>query len=268
MWTRSLAAVMASLALVAVTPAQKLALFLDDGTELIVREYSIVDGRVRYFSFERDQWEQVPLEIVDLDRTRAHNRSLQAAAEAREAENERERIAERRARTELHSVPLDDGVYYVRGKEPVQLEQAEFDLGKSMKRAFLNVVAPVPVTTGMHTLSIKGLEAGTVTDGPKPAFYMRLEQFSRFGIARIKPEPGKGRRVVQQIYTVPRGLEQMETQEDVEVFRQQLAPLVYKIWPVDPLPEGEYAVVTYTPGKTDLRVWDFSHRPTRSPATP
>jgi hypothetical protein len=33
---------------------------------------------------------------------------------------------------------------------------------------------------------------------------------------------------------------------------------LYKIWPKDPLPAGEYAVVQYTQGKVNMRVWDFA----------
>ncbi len=248
--------------------AQRLALFLTDGTRVDVREYKVADERVRYFSIERGQWEQVPLEIVDLERTRAHNRSQQAAAEVRAEEERRERFAERLARTELHAVPLDDGVYWLRDGAPVPVEQVFFDLGKSKKRTVLNVIAPVPVMPGKQTLSVKGLASKTVTKSEKPIFYLRLDHFSRFGISRLKPEPGRDRRIVQQIYTVPQGEDQVERQDEVDVFRQQLAPLVYKVWPVEPLEAGEYAVVEFTPGESDLRAWDFSHRPAATPEQP
>ena len=241
--------------------AQRAALVLSDGTRLSVREYEILEGRVRYFSLDRGQWEEVPDEIIDWDRTNAHNAREREAAEVRAAEERRERIAERRARTELHGVPLEDGVYYLRGKEPVALEQVFYEIGKSAKRTFLNVIAPMPVITGKQTVSIKGLSSKTITTDDKPAFYLRLDSFARFGISRIKPEEGKDRRIVQQIYTVPRSEVQHEDQDEVEVFRQQLAPLVYKVWPVDPLDAGEYAIVNFTPGETNLRAWDFSHRP-------
>ena len=258
---RALVSVAAVIACAFLLQAQKVALVLTDGTRMAVSEFERADGRVRYFSLDRGQWEVVPDEIVDWDRTDAHNAREQKAAEVRAAEERRERIAERRARTELHRVPLDDGIYYLRGRELVPLEQVFFDEGRSKKRVFLNVIAPVPVMPGKKTLSIKGLSSKTITTDPKPAFYMRLEDFSRFGISRIKPEKEKDRRIVQQIYMVPRSEEQFEAQDEVEVFRQQLAPLVYKIWPVDPLEAGEYAVVEFTPGETDLRAWDFSHRP-------
>lgn len=241
--------------------AQRLVLVLDDGTPMWVREYEIDEDRVRYFSLERGQWEVVPVSIVDLEATGARNRAAQAEALQKEAEERRERIAERRARTELHGVPLDDGVYYLRDGKPVLLEQAVFEIGRSKGRTALNVIAPVPVMAGKRTLSIQGLSATAVSTDPKPVFYMRLERFSRFGIARVKPQKGKERRVVQFIFTVPRAEEQAEVQDDVEVFRQQLAPRVYKIWPVEPLEAGEYAVVAYTPGETDLRAWDFRQSP-------
>ena len=228
---------------------------------MAVREYERAEGRVRYFSTDRGQWEQVPEEIVDWERTEALNAREQEAAEVRAAEERRERIAERRARTELHSVPLDDGIYYLSSRELVPLEQVSFDIGRSKRRVFLNVIAPVPVMPGKRTFSVKGLSAKTVTSDAKPAFYMRLDRFSRFGISRLKPEEDKDRRIVQQVYMVPNSEEQFEAHDEVEVFRQQLAPLVYKIWPVDSLAAGEYAVVEFTPGESNLRAWDFSHQP-------
>ncbi|MYB53844.1 MAG: hypothetical protein F4X77_16850 [Acidobacteriia bacterium] len=251
----------ALVAFAAVVQAQSRAVILTDGTRLEVREYEVVDDRVRYFSSERGQWEEVPVAIVDLERTNVYNRARRAELEQRQAEERRERLAERRARTELHSVPLEDGVYYLRGQEPVPVEQVFYEIDRSTGRSFLNILAPAPVIAGKRTLSIKGLSAGTVTTDEKPAFYIRLDSFSRFGIARIEPERKKDRRIVQQVYTVPRSDEQFEAQEEVEVFRQQLAPLVYKVWPVEPLAAGEYAVVDFTPGESDLRVWAFSHRP-------
>ncbi len=52
--------------------------------------------------------------------------------------------------------------------------------------------------------------------------------------------------------------ESEETRDKVEVFSKQLSENgLYKIWPQDPLPKGEYAVVEYTEGKVNTQVWDF-----------
>jgi hypothetical protein len=55
-----------------------------------------------------------------------------------------------------------------------------------------------------------------------------------------------------------------EDPEMVETLQQQLdANLLYKIWPKDPLPPGEYAVIEYTQGKLTMQVWDFAIKPAK-----
>ncbi len=254
-------AVLATICCAGVFATEDSAIILMDGTRIAVTDHEIKDGRVRYFSRERGQWEFLPEDIVDWERTDAHNERVEEVAERRSAEERRERMAERRARTELHAVPLDDGVYYLWEQSPLVLEQATLELGSSKKRTVLNVISPVPVIPGKRTFSIEGVTSKFVTSDVRPVFYMRLDRFSRFGIARTKVEGDRKRRIVQQIYTVPKSEEQYEDEDQVDVFRQQMAPLVYKIWPVEPLDSGEYAIVEYTPGESNLRAWDFSHRP-------
>ncbi len=245
----------------ALLDAQRIALYLTDGDKIVIREYKTAGDRIRYFSVERNQWEEIPKDLVDIERTREVNKRMQEAARVRKEEVERERRAERRARTELHQVPLDDGVYHLRGNEIVPLPQAVLAVNRSKKRTVLKILSPAPIVADKQTLALEGLAAALATAAPKPIFYMRLERFSRFGIVRVKPEEKRKRRVVQTIQTIPQSTEQFENQEDVEVFRQQLAPLVYKIWPVEDLPPGEYALIDFTPGESNLRVWDFSHDP-------
>jgi len=47
----------------------------------------------------------------------------------------------------------------------------------------------------------------------------------------------------------------------VEILRKQLADGLYKVWPKEKLPPGEYAVVEYTENKLNIQVWDFAIKP-------
>jgi hypothetical protein len=238
--------------------AANIRLYLSDGGDLLVSEYEVLEDRVRYYSIERSQWEEIPLAYIDLEKTRRIEKQQQEAREERAAEDRIERAAERKARTELHRVPIDDGVYYDAGDEVVAIKQAELKTETSKGRTLLKVIAPVPLA-GKQTLEIEGKQSEFVVHGDRPMFFMRLEAVNRVGILRLKEK--KDARLVQVIQIVPQSKEMFEEQEEIEVFRQQFAPGVYKIWPIEPIPAGEYAVYEYTPGEGDIRVWDFSCQP-------
>jgi hypothetical protein len=238
--------------------AANIRLYLTDGGDLLVNEYQVLEDRVRYYSVERSEWEEIPLALVDLEKTRRIEQQQQAAREERAAEDRIERTAERKARTELHRVPIDDGVYYLDGEQVVTVKQAELKTETSKGRTLLKVLAPVPMA-GKQTIEVEGKQSGFVVNHDRPMFYMRLETVNRVGILRLKEK--KNARLVQVIQTVPQSKEMFEEQEEVEVFRQQYAPGVYKIWPIEAIAAGEYAVYEYTPGEANIRVWDFSCQP-------
>src|SRR5947209_11198311 len=49
--------------------AANLKLYMKDGSYHIVREYQIQSDRVHFYSVERSDWEDMPLDLVDLKRT-------------------------------------------------------------------------------------------------------------------------------------------------------------------------------------------------------
>lgn len=59
-------------------------LYMTDGTFHLVREYKVAEDRVRYYSVERGDWEELPLTLVDLKRTEAE-RGKRAEEEKRRA---------------------------------------------------------------------------------------------------------------------------------------------------------------------------------------
>lgn len=243
----------------AVSPSlwgQKINLYLKDGGDLIVREYEVEGERVRYYSVERRNWEEIPLELVDLEKTRREEEREAAWRAKREEQDRIERAARRKARTELHRVPLEDGVYYLRGEKIEELKQAQVQVQGNKTRTLLSVM--VPIVLGKQTMELDGKVSEFVCHDERPTFYVRLEKITRLMMVRLKDK--KKSRVVQKITKAPKNSGLFEEQDEVEVFRQQLAPTVYKVWPVNPIPPGNYALIDYTPGEADVRVWDFTLR--------
>ncbi len=59
--------------------AANVRLYLKEGGYHVVREYQVQSDRVRFYSVERSDWEEIPLELVDLKRTEAELKERQAA---------------------------------------------------------------------------------------------------------------------------------------------------------------------------------------------
>ncbi len=239
--------------------AANLKLYLKDGTYHIVREYKVEDDRVRFYSVERSQWEEIPLALADLARTEREAAERKAALEQEAKAVSEEEQAERAQSRELSRVPQDKGVYQIVNGELRVFKAAETKLHTNKGRSILKVLAPIPVVTGKATLEIDGERSTYFADNDRPEFYFVLSAPERFGIVKLTPR--KGVRVVAKVTVVPVVNEMVEEPEDVEIFRSQLADDVFKIWPTKPLEPGEYAVIEYTEGKMNMQVWDFACYP-------
>lgn len=250
--------------------AATIRLYLKDGEYQLVREYKVMGDRVRYYSVERGDWEEIPLELIDLKRTESEmkqrvesNREEAAAIAAEEA-------AERELEREISRVPRDPGVYLVAGDQVKAIPPAESKVVTNRRRSILKAVTPIPMVSGKATLELDGERSANIVDGATPEFYIRLSAPQRFGIVRL--EEKKGARVVEKLEIIPVTNQIVEEQIEVPVFRHQVAGELYKIWPMKPLEPGQYAVVEYTPaldeGTLNIQIWDFSygaHAPEAAP---
>src|SRR6185436_6829476 len=131
-------------------------LYMKDGDYQIVREYQVLADRVRYFSTELGDWEEIPIELVDLERTKKDAAERQAAIEAEAKQQDVEDKAIRADRQEVARIPVGPGVYYADGDKMQPLQVAEVTVNSSKGRAVLQKLSPVPLVPGKSTVEIKG----------------------------------------------------------------------------------------------------------------
>ncbi len=236
--------------------ADNVRLYLKDGNYHLVSQYNVEGDRVKFYSVERSQWEEVPLDLVDLKKTEAEIQRREDDEKENTKQADAEEKAERELNHEIERVPQDPGVYYVNGSSIEPVKQAESTLARSKKRKALQVISPIPIVPGKGVVELEGEHAKTVVHGPTPEFYIRLSAPERFGIVKLTPQ--KDKRIVEKVTTIQVSDESGEQRDEVNIFRYQVAPDVYKIWPLKPLAPGEYAVVQYTEGQLDIQIWDFS----------
>lgn len=239
--------------------AANVRLFLKDGNYHVVSEYQVLSDRVRFYSVERSDWEEIPLELVDLAKTKATVAARETEfAEEKKAEAE-EAAAEAAMRKEIRSVPKDPGVYYLTEGQPLQpLKQAEMKIVTDKKRQILKVLTPIPILTGKSHLEIDGARSAFAVAEERPEFYFRLANAERFALVRCAPAPKGAGRVVEKWEVVPVVKEVVAIREEVPIFRKQVGEDLYKVWPMEPLPSGEYAWVEFTDGKGNTQAWDFT----------
>ncbi len=236
--------------------AANLKLYTADGDFQLVREYKVEGDTVRFFSVERAEWEEVPLSVIDLKRTQAESNAKKDAADVKAKAYDEEAAAAREQRAEIAKIPQDSGVYRIENGQLRTLKVADASVVTSKGRTALQILSPIPVFLGKATMEIPGETSAFAIHDDRPEFYFQMDSQQSLGIIKLKP--GKKIRVVEQIEIMPITKEMGETRDSVPIFTKQLpGDNFYKIWPQDPLPKGEYAVVEYLESKVEMRVWDF-----------
>jgi hypothetical protein len=245
-------------ALFLMVPGEIIRLYLKDGTYQLTTEYKVVKDRVTYLSSERGEWEEIPLELADLARTKKeaaqHEEDLKADAKAQAAEDAAERLAVR----QVEEIPPEPGVYYIHDNKLEAIKVAESKVVTDKRRQVLKVLSPVPMVSGKATLEIDGDTSPKEIDDKRPEFFFRLSNFERLAMVKLAPTK-KGSRIVENIHMIPVTKEIQQEFKEIETFKKQEGDNVYKIWPQKDLDPGEYAIVEYTEGLESIntQVWDF-----------
>lgn len=232
-------------------------LYLKDGSYHNVREYQKLADRVKYFSTERGEWEEIPLELVDLKKTEAEVNKREAERKEDAKAQDLEEKAERAQKREIEAIPWEAGVFQVKDEKAITMTNAETKIVNNKRRSILKAISPIPIVSGKSTVELDGAEATYKVPPGQPEFYLRMASDVRFEIVRLRAGKDKTR-IVQDWEVIPVSKELVEKTDVIETFKQQLADGLYKVWPIKPLEPGQYAVAEWVEGKGNVQVWDFT----------
>src|SRR5271157_6665093 len=228
---------LALLLLVFTAWAANLKLYLKDGSYHVVREYQVQSGRVHFYSVERSQWEDIPLDLVDLKRTEAEVAERQTQLEKDSQAVAEEEKAERDLALETSHIPQDPGVYWLEGSQVKVIKLAESAVHTNKGRSILKALSPIPMVSGKGTLELSGAHSPNVFTNPEQEFYIQLSETERFGIAKLTSKGAV--RIVENLTFIPITKDVEEKLDLVDIFRQQLGnEELYKIWSKEPLEPG------------------------------
>ena len=154
-------------------------LYLKDGTYQLVKTFKVEGNRVRYYSLERGDWEEVPKSLVDFSATRR--------GEEQEKATER-KILEQARRIEHQrfdsipatgyqikpgiGLPTTEGVYLFDGNVVWPLVQSAAKVERDRRRLALSLALPAPLLKDRTWVVLEGAKAAVRVAARRPIFFI------------------------------------------------------------------------------------------------
>lgn len=249
----------------AAAQAQEIKLFLKDGSYQLVKSYQMNGERVRFYSLDQQEWEEIPASLVDFDATR---RAQQQGTSAHAADLERAKEIQK----EQHDItavntgfevapgvhlPDTEGVYAYDGLRLIPLIQSQGEVATDKERKVLTMALPGPLLKQRGLVSLAGAQAAVRIGVPQPVFYIQATDGWGQKAELIPVKSSRGSRTVEKIQGGI-GLGQSgELREAVPLKITKAAKGVFKLQPAQALAPGEYVIGELIDGKLNLDVWDF-----------
>ncbi len=242
-----------------------LKLYLRDGSFQLVKSYEVRGQRVRYYSVERSQWEEIPVSLVDFEATRRaeqQSKSEQQKQLEQARELEKERFDSIPANTGFAiapgvRLPASDGVYADDGGRVVSLIQSAGQIVTDKKRRALTIALPAPLLKNRSLVVLDGAQAAVRLLYPQPTFYIQSADNWGAKAELVPVKSTKDSRIVEKIQGGLGFGRPGEVRQAIPTERQQVAPGLYRLRPTQPLRPGEYAIAETTQNRLNLDVWDF-----------
>jgi hypothetical protein len=251
-------------------------LILTDGSYQAVTEWKVEGDRVKYFSAERGEWEEMPKVLVDWKTTEEWNASA-AKSQAEELKQVTEEEMAARKAAELNTplvapklapelrLPEEGGVFVLemRAGKPVlqQLQgvnpqENKHETANRLKRSLI----PVPLMAQVQTIELQGGSAKLRLRSASPEIFVDVEDTEgpiagdNFRVVRL--ERKRGLRVVA---TTKTGLGGESVKQTFVTSRAEgFGGNWWKLVLLEELTPGEYAIVVADRGGYRSEVlWDF-----------
>ena len=185
-------------------------LILKDGSYQLASKWEVKGERVRYYSAEREEWEELPNSMVDWPATEKFEKDRAAGVPSPEAaELDQELEADKKAEEakspqvspRLH-LPEDAGVVlldtYQDQPQLVELQQSGGEVNKNTKGNILRA-AINPIATAKQTIEVPGLHAKIQAHASLPSIYVNLDQQGNPDTgAKVLSEQSQASQQVQQ----------------------------------------------------------------------
>lgn len=257
-------------------------LILKDGSYQSVSKYEVNGDRVRYFSAERYEWEEVPSALVDWDATNKYAADLasgKARTHVETPEEREEREAEEANSPEIAPglrLPGTGGVFlfeaYNGRQEAAEILQNGSEVNQSKSKNVLRS-AINPAAAAKQSFELKGAHAQIQAHSGQPVLYVDIDEGAsdiqpndRFRIIRAQPKNDV--RVVGNLKVSLTGKTSQESTIIPTTVEKVGKGQWLKVTPAKELLPGEYALVEMLgPQEMNLYVWDFGVNP-QAPANP
>lgn len=239
-------------------------LYLKDGTYQLVKSYEVRGGRVRYYSVERSEWEEIPVSLVDFEATRrAQQEESDAARKALEEVHELEKQRFERPENAGFEIapgvrlPAEDGVFAFDGARVIRLVQSSAEVIRDKKRAALALALPAPILKNRAYVVLPGAKATVRILVSQPTFYVHVSGGVGARLELMVVKPRKEARLVEKVEWRGGVGKPTELPTLLAVERSEIAPDLFKLKPTQTLAPGEYALGELTEQKLNLELWDF-----------
>jgi hypothetical protein len=251
-------------------------LVLKDGSVQVVREYQVIGDRVRFYSIERSDWEEIPASLVDWDATRKAASQVDQRAKQAIALAHRVDLEEHPGSLDVDGgladlppgvlLPPGDGMFAFNGHAVVSIKAnlAESKLDKG--RFLAKMISPIPVVATRHTISLEGKRAKLQIADSEPIFFFRTDHGAAPQFLLIRTEVKGNRR---EIAYLSQYMGQSKTEaNEIPLNVAAVDSDTYRVMAGQDLAPGEYVLAQPLDATTiDLYVWDFGIEPARKPSS-